>query len=169
MRDNIVDFLSLFFLNLMGFLTVLITSFLSPFILMWDFIKYIFLNKKQYSVFSLSVKELLVSLGTLILFFVFLYFYKRFWYLFFLLPLLLGLLESTIELIFKNQGTFISKILDHPTLCGTPFIQMEEESDPKEKPIHDNRKPLSREEEVQLFERMGFKRKNILKHLDEKQ
>ena len=47
MRDNIVDFLSLFFLNLMGFLTVLITSFLSPFILMWDFIKYIFLNKKQ--------------------------------------------------------------------------------------------------------------------------
>lgn len=172
MKENIVDFLSLFLLNFSGFLVVLITSFLLPFILIQDLIKHIFLskhiNKKQYySIFSLRLKEFIVSLGTLILFFIFCYFYKRFWYLFFLLPILLGLFVTIIEVIFKNHGTFISMIYDTP-LCGTPFIQMEEKNKSGYIPRqNDNVKSYTREEKIELFERMGFKRKNILKHLNE--
>jgi len=183
MKENIVDFLGLVFLNISGFLVVLISSFLSPFILILDLIKYIFLNKhinkKQYSsVFSLSLKELIVSLSTLILFFVFCYFCKKFWYLFFTLPILLGLLETIRGVIFKKRGTFISMILDTPSCgCGTPYLRMEHLE------LYANNqkdtKPLSEEEKIKLLEQMGFeqfeetgmgfRRKNISKHLNEKQ
>lgn len=177
MKDNIVDFLSIFLLNFSGFLVVLITSFLSPFVLIQDLIRHIFLNKhinkkQYYSIFSLRLKEFIVSLGTLILFFVFCYFYKRFWYLFFTLPILLGLLITIIEVIFKNHGTFISMIYDTP-LCGTPCLQMEHPD------LYVNNqkdaKPLSEEEKNKILEQMGFekfgedgmcfRRKKILKNL----
>lgn len=153
MKENIVYFLNLFLLNSSGFVVVLIKSFFAPFISILDLVKYVFKNKhnkKRYGVFSLSVKELMVSLVTLILFFFFCYFCKRFWYLFFTLPILLGLLETIRRLILKKQRTFISRILDIPS-CGTPFVKREEESYPKETPIQDNGERLSYEESEKLY------------------
>lgn len=169
MKENISDLFSRFLLNSVGFLMVLFTPFIMPFSLIFDLIKYIFPSKhskqEKGSILSISLQEGLIGLGVLIIFIIFSYFSKKFWYLFFILPIPLGLLESIGEIILKKHETFLS-ILQDDTLCGTPKIQMEHPE--LIKTPNFNAKHLSEEEKIKLFERMGFKRKNILKHLNEK-
>lgn len=157
MKDNISNFFNRLLLNFMGFFTFLIASLLLPFILISDLIKYIFLDrqvkKKHRSVFSLSIMEFIIEIGILILFFVFCYFDRKSWYLFYVLPIPLGLLETLREIIFNKRETILSIIMDD-TLCGTPFLQREEKSHLEETPIQDDSERLSYEESKKLFEDM---------------